>query len=278
MSGLLVKSTLIMRDNLEELNTLGLGRHPRPARRRRAHPPLRRARPARDLRGTPVLRSRRVRGPVHPRLADGDEAHGRVGSRVRSRAHRAGPAREVAAPTRRSSSPPGQPSVETDNKVFVPPFLGIAGRQGTLPRRHRRLRQRDRALPQPVAVPAGEARRRNTRDRRRVQGPHPRAVPPAARCRQGVGGPRPPGRVRILPGQRRRRRPRDLDRRVAYGRGGPIPLPPPAGRPVPVHRRLLPSGRRRARSTTPPSTSSRWVPPSARRRRGCSPPTSTSST
>ncbi len=32
MSGLLVKSTLIMRDNLEELNDRGLSRHPRPAR------------------------------------------------------------------------------------------------------------------------------------------------------------------------------------------------------------------------------------------------------
>ena len=42
------------------------------------------------------------------------------------------------------------------------------------------VRQRDRAVPQPVAVPAREAR---GRDRRRVQGPHPPDVPRAARPR-----------------------------------------------------------------------------------------------
>ena len=51
MSGLLVKSTLIMRENLEELNDRGLAEHPGAARRRRADPQLRRARPARGLRG-----------------------------------------------------------------------------------------------------------------------------------------------------------------------------------------------------------------------------------
>ena len=38
MSGLLVKCTLIMRENLEELNALGLTDDARAARRRRAHP------------------------------------------------------------------------------------------------------------------------------------------------------------------------------------------------------------------------------------------------
>ncbi len=51
MSGLLVKSTLIMRENLEEMNDLGLAEVPDPPRRRRADPQLRRARPARALRG-----------------------------------------------------------------------------------------------------------------------------------------------------------------------------------------------------------------------------------
>ena len=50
MSGLLVKSTLIMRDNLEELNVPRAGRHPGAAGRRRPDPQLRRARPARHLR------------------------------------------------------------------------------------------------------------------------------------------------------------------------------------------------------------------------------------
>ena len=50
MSGLLVKSTLIMRDNLEELNALGLAERAGAPRRRRPDPQLRRARPARGLR------------------------------------------------------------------------------------------------------------------------------------------------------------------------------------------------------------------------------------
>ena len=49
MSGLLVKSTLIMRENLEELNRRGYcRRHPGDPRRRRAHPAVRRARPPGD--------------------------------------------------------------------------------------------------------------------------------------------------------------------------------------------------------------------------------------
>ena len=46
MSGLLVKSTLIMRENLEEMNTREPGPHPRAPGRGRPHAQLRRARPA----------------------------------------------------------------------------------------------------------------------------------------------------------------------------------------------------------------------------------------
>ena len=56
----------------------------------------------------------------------------------------------------------------------------LADREGPVARRHRRLRQRDGAVPQPVAVPA-----RERRDRRRVQGPHPPDPPRAARRGQG---------------------------------------------------------------------------------------------
>ena len=115
-------------------------------------------------------------------------------------------------------------------------------------------------------------------DRRRVQGPHPADVPRAARRGQGVGRARAPGRVRLLPGQRRRRRPRRVDRRVAHRRGGPLPLPAPAGRAVPVHRRLLPPGRvGRGRLRRLPHRHDGSAV-SARRRPGCSPPTSTSAT
>ena len=104
MSGLLVKSTLIMRDNLEELNSLGLSEVPGAPRRCRAHPSLRRARPARDLRRPAVLRPRRLRGPVDARRADGHEAQRRVGPRLRHGADRSRAARALATPTRRPSS------------------------------------------------------------------------------------------------------------------------------------------------------------------------------
>ena len=65
MSGLLVKSTLIMRENLVELNDRSLSTIPDPPGRGGADPHLRGARPARGLRGAPVLRARRLRGPAH---------------------------------------------------------------------------------------------------------------------------------------------------------------------------------------------------------------------
>ena len=103
MSGLLVKSTLIMRENLEELNELGPRRDPGAPRRRRAHPHLRRARPARGLRGPAVLRQGRVRGPPHDGHAHGGQAHRRARPRLRSRASAGAtcPAasREIARPS-----------------------------------------------------------------------------------------------------------------------------------------------------------------------------------
>ena len=58
MSGLLVKSTVVMKENLEEMNTRGVVREvPGAARRRRADPQLRRERPRRDLPGRSALRA-----------------------------------------------------------------------------------------------------------------------------------------------------------------------------------------------------------------------------
>ena len=129
MSGLLVKSTLIMRDNLEELNARGLARDPGAARRRRADPLLRRARPARDLRGPPVLRQGRLRGPPGHgpprRVKRAGEERPRLGPRA---ARVAGASRSTAqldAGRRAPSTLPARsPEVATDNPVFVPPFLG----------------------------------------------------------------------------------------------------------------------------------------------------------
>ncbi|MFT3852956.1 MAG: homocysteine S-methyltransferase family protein [Ilumatobacteraceae bacterium] len=98
MSGLLVKSTLIMRENLEELNAARPHRDPRPARWRRAHPHVRRARPARGVPGPAVLRARRVRGAAHARQADGHQARlGRRRPGLGPRPRRARPAAALRA-------------------------------------------------------------------------------------------------------------------------------------------------------------------------------------
>jgi 5-methyltetrahydrofolate--homocysteine methyltransferase len=131
MSGLLVKSTLIMRDNLVELND-----------RRLAHMPvllggaaLTRSYVERDLRE--VYEGRLFYGRdafeglrVMERLADikrtgsdDDPSWGRVPSESKVRSRLA--ARdEVEAEAPAEPLPARSPEVATDNHVFVPPFLG----------------------------------------------------------------------------------------------------------------------------------------------------------
>jgi 5-methyltetrahydrofolate--homocysteine methyltransferase len=167
MSGLLVKSTLIMRDNLEELNARDLP-HPGAARRRRPHPLLRRARPARGLRRPPVLRQGRLRGPP---------GHGPLGEIRRDprpttpTAFGSNPSESTVPPAPASTArpvdhlPARSPEVETDNRGVRPAVPRQPHRQGHPARRHRRLPQRDGPLPQPVGLPP-----RGRRGRRRVQG------------------------------------------------------------------------------------------------------------
>ncbi len=88
MSGLLVKSTLIMRDNLEELNGNGLSHYPVLLGGAALDSLVRRARPARGLRRPLVLRARRVRRPPHDGAPHGDQAQRRGRSRVREGTHR----------------------------------------------------------------------------------------------------------------------------------------------------------------------------------------------
>ena len=64
MSGLLVKSTLIMRENLELMNELGMASVPVLLGGAALTQDLRRARPAPDLRGPGLLRQGRLRGPA----------------------------------------------------------------------------------------------------------------------------------------------------------------------------------------------------------------------
>ena len=80
-------------------------------------------------------------------------------------------------------------------------------------------------------------------------------------------------------GQRRRRRPRRLDRRVAHHRAGPVPLPAPAARSRSSASPTSSGPSTRARPTTPRSTSSRWARRCQRARPpSCSPTTSTRTT
>ncbi len=156
MSGLLVKSTIIMRENLEELNNLGLAGTPVMLGGAALDAQLRRGRPAQGLRGPPVLRQGRVRGsPHHGHAHEWDEVR-RARPRVRAgRGRPQAPAAEV--PTRcgrrarRGARPVGRRSRRPDHDASVP---RCARREGDLARRDRHVHQRDRALPQPVAVPA----------------------------------------------------------------------------------------------------------------------------
>jgi 5-methyltetrahydrofolate--homocysteine methyltransferase len=127
MSGLLVKSTLIMRDNLEELNALGLADLPVLL----GGAALTRTYVEKDLRGVydgRVFYGRDAFEGLHTmdklmdlkRSGGLDEDFGRTPSgRVLPRR-----ASERGADVDPSTLPPRSPAVAADNPVFVPPFLG----------------------------------------------------------------------------------------------------------------------------------------------------------
>ena len=75
MSGLLVKSTVIMKENLEEMNSRGVGdKWPVLLGRRGTHPRLRRGRPRGHVLRRGPLRPRRVRRPAADGRGDGGQA------------------------------------------------------------------------------------------------------------------------------------------------------------------------------------------------------------
>ena len=177
-----------MRENLEELNSRGLAEHPGAARRRRAHPhATSSATCARSTRaalfyGKDAFEGLRTHGPARCEIKRGAATTTPTSAASRRAARPA--AAQVAAERRRSTAstvPARSPDVATDNPVFAPPFLGSQVVKGIAARRHRRLPQRDRAVPQPVAVPAREAARPTTSSRP-ASGPMLRE-----RARQGQG-------------------------------------------------------------------------------------------
>ena len=245
MSGLLVKSTLIMRENLQELNAQGLAEIPV------------------LLGGAALTRTyveRDLREVYEGRLFYGKDAF--EGLHTMDRSWRASAAacwiptsgaRSAAAilPPRKSEMEAERrghrrygldPTSPPTSRSSRPPFLGSRVAKGVAARRHRRVHQRDRAVPQPVAVPT---RQDAGRDRHGLQGAHPPDAAGRARRGQGGGLAGARGDLGLLPGQRRRQRPRRVDRRRAAERAPAVRVPASAQRSPPLHRRLLPAGRER---------------------------------
>ena len=255
-----------MRDNLEELNGRGLRRHPRAARRRRADAHLRRARPARGLRGPAVLRQGRVRGPAGHgppgraqagrRRAD-DPDWGRVPteSRVPARASARRPSDDGGARIARRARPRSRPTTRSSCRRSSARRSSRASRSTTSPPTSTR--------PRCSATSGSSGPRRRPTDRSRAT----TSSRPASARSCGRSWPRPRRGDLLVP-------------QVVYGYFAAngdgddlviwkdetrtsewlrFSLPPPVEGAVPVHRRLLPARRRRARSTTPRSTSSRWA-------------------
>ena len=125
MSGLLVKSTLIMRDNLEELNQRGLARIPvvlggAALTRTYVERDLREVYEGRLFYGKDAFEGLRVMDRLGEiRLGKLEVDDGMVPSERELHRHRTdtGDATPVEVPDR-------SPEVTTDNPVFVPPFLG----------------------------------------------------------------------------------------------------------------------------------------------------------
>ena len=126
MSGLLVKSTLIMRDNLNELNDRGLQNIPvllggAALTRTYVEKDLREVYEGRLFYGKDAFEGLRVMDRLGEiRLGDHDADDGMVPSERELHRHRVAaeePAEAIEIPAR-------SPEVETDNEVYVPPFLG----------------------------------------------------------------------------------------------------------------------------------------------------------
>ena len=161
MSGLLVKSTIIMRENLQELNNLGLADTPvmlggAALTRNYVEVDLRKVYEGRlfygkdafeGLRTMDTLMSGIKSGELDP--AFGREEGGRKLPPRKSQLEADADAAKIVVPARSD--------VAIDVPIFTPPFVGSRVAKGISLDEIAGVHQRDRALPQPVAVPARRA-------------------------------------------------------------------------------------------------------------------------
>ncbi len=101
----------------------------------------------------------------------------------------------------RPNSPARSPKVATDNVVFDPPFVGARVAKGIALDDISSVSQLDRAVQEPVGIPAG-AQTRN--DDYKVQRTHQCRAPRRARQGEGERSAHPAGGLGILPRQLRR--------------------------------------------------------------------------
>ncbi|MDJ0664226.1 MAG: methionine synthase [Acidimicrobiia bacterium] len=131
MSGLLVKSTLVMRDNLEQLNRLNMDDVPvvlggAALTRTYVEDDLRSIYPGPLFYGKDAFAGLDVMEQIEQQRTGGrDPDFGRVSTRKL-------PLRDPAAPEGEGAVPARSPEVATDNEVFFPPFLGSKVVKGIL--------------------------------------------------------------------------------------------------------------------------------------------------
>ncbi|MCZ7630028.1 MAG: cobalamin-dependent protein [Microthrixaceae bacterium] len=213
MSGLLVKSTLIMRENLEELNARELSNIPvllggAALTRTYVERDLREVYNGRLFYGKDAFEGLHVMDRLGEikRTGEDDPDFG-IALGGRDLPRRSEPDADVELPSR-------SPDVALDNEVFVPPFLGSKVIKGlSIDEISNWVNEtglfRNQWQFRPEKGCAGQHR-----DRRRVQGPHPARAARAVGRREGRGAAGATGRLRVLPGECRRPGPRHLDRRI----------------------------------------------------------------
>ena len=234
----------------------GPGEDPRPPRRRRPHPQLRRAGPARDLQGPAVLRQGRLRGPAHHGNPHRREEERPARPRLRPGAGRAG----AAAPQVAAEGRGGRPVRRSRPARRWPPTTRCSCRRSSAP-------GWPRASPSTTSPPtstrrpcsatsgsSGPSQADGNETDERVQGPDPPDA--AGRAGQGQGGRHAGagGGLGLLPGQRRRQRPGRVDRRRPHGGADAVHRSPASARNRGSRSPTSSARCQRARPTTPPST------------------------